>query len=355
MPRLPDRDLDHVVECTNGELWKALAGSRLFITGGTGFVGKWLLESLLYANDRLKLDVRATVLTRDPARFQGECPHLCEDPAITLLGGDVRNFEFPGGKFGFVIHAATQRQFKPDGERPAGAFDGDVEGTRRVLEFAGTHGTRRFLFTSSGAVYGTQPPELTHIPEDYAGAPLTTDPKSAYGQGKRVSEFLCSMYAQQYGFSALIARLFAFVGPHLPLNQNFAIGNFIADVLAQRPIHIKGDGTPYRSYLYAADLAVWLWTVLVQGVSGRPYNVGSESAMTISDLAETVARVTASGNAIERAEMPVAGTKAARYVPSVQRAVQELRLRSIIPLEEGIRRLYSWADGKSATCVEENS
>ncbi len=122
---------------------------------------------------------------------------------------------------------------------------------------------------------GNSPPELTHIPEDYAGAPPTTDSTSAYGQAKRASEFLCTMYARQFGFAAVIARLFAFAGPYLPLNLNFAIGNFMRDVLAGGPVRIAGDGTPYRSYLYAADLAVWLLTFLIKGKSARPYNVGS--------------------------------------------------------------------------------
>jgi dTDP-glucose 4,6-dehydratase len=323
-------------------VWGALRAARLFVTGGTGFVGKWLVESLLWANDRLDLQVSAVLLTRDPERFCRESPHLANHDAVELRRGRVAEFDFPSGEFPFVIHAATERYFVPDEKQPASTFDLDVEGTRRVLEFARTHGSRRLLFTSSGVVYGRQPPDLVNVPEDYPGAPLTTDTAGAYGQAKRVSEFLCAMYASQFGFVTLIARLFAFVGPYLPLDQHYAVGNFIRDALAGGPIRVRGDGTPYRSYLYAGDLAVWLWTILIRGKSARPYNVGSDEAVTIAQLASTVADSVAPGTPIVVAEEPVAGARASRYVPSVERAKSELGLCARLSLPEGVRRTVDW-------------
>ena len=147
MAIFPAQDLEHVLEQTRA-LWPELAGARLFLTGGTGFVGKWLVETFLYANDRLGLNASITLVTRDPARFRRECPHLANHPSVSLLLGDVCSVDFPPAEFPFVIHAATEQQ------SGFAAFQRDVDGTRRVLEFARTHGTRRFLFTSSGAVYG---------------------------------------------------------------------------------------------------------------------------------------------------------------------------------------------------------
>ncbi len=341
LAKLPVEDLDHVLEHA-GDALRTLAGARLFITGGTGFIGKWLVESLLWANDRLNLGVSALLLTRDPDRFLAQSPHLAQHPAVRLRRGDICNFEFPSGNFDYVIHAATEPHFDPSPQHPLGTFDLDVAGTRRVLEFARTHGAHRLLFTSSGAVYGNQPPNLTHVPEEYTGAPSSADTCSAYGQAKRVSEFMCSMCARQYGFSALIARLFAFVGPHLPLDLNFAVGNFVADVLAGRAIRINGDGTPYRSYLYAADLAIWLWTILAQGESDRPYNVGSPEALTILDLARTVAGLAAPEAAIQIGSQPQPGVPALRYVPCTKRAEQELGLYSRIPVADAICRTFNW-------------
>jgi dTDP-glucose 4,6-dehydratase len=327
VPRLPEQDLEHVREGAS-EAWNALENARLFVTGGTGFVGSWLLETLLYAHDRLDLGISSIVLTRDPEQFMTANPHLASHPAVEVQRGDVRTFDFPRGEFPFVIHAAT----------PDPAPDVAIEETRRVLEFARTHGTSRFLFTSSGAVYGRQPPDLTHIAEDYACEPVTE-----YGKAKRASELLCCTYAQKYGFEALIGRLFAFSGPRLPLDRNFALGNFIRDVLEGGPIRVQGDGTAYRSYLYASDLAVWLWTILVRGESSKPYNVGSGDPITIADLARIVGGL--DGTPIQIAKIPVAGTPSERYVPCVQKATQELGLQPLITLQDGVRRMHHWAKG----------
>ena len=301
-------------------MWAPVRGERFFLTGGTGFVGTWLTESLLWANRRLSLGVSAVLLTRDPEAFRRRSPHLAGDPAVTLWAGDGPTFAHPDGSFPLVVHAATERYFPPDAAQPASTLDRDLAATRRVLELARTHGTRRLLFTSSGAVYGKQPPDLSHIPEDYPGAPLPTDTSSAYGQGKRISEFLCGCGRGVYGFDAVIGRLFAFVGPYLPLDANYAVGNFIRDALAGGPVQIGGDGTPYRSYLYAADLAIWLWTLLMRGESGTAYNVGSPHEISIADLARCVSAVVAPGAEIRIARQAVPGAPALRYVPATERA-----------------------------------
>lgn len=337
MARLPPDDLEHVLHHT-GTLWEEFRGRPVFLTGGAGFVGSWLLESLLHAADRHDLDTRVTVLTRNPGGFRDRAPHLAGHPAVRLLEGSTSDFVFPEGEFPFVIHAAVESALTPDAARPLGMFDADLAGTRRVLEFAREHGTRRFLFTSSGAVYGRQPQDMTHVPEDYPGAPATDDSTSIYGQAKRASEFVCTMYGRAYGFDAMIARLFAFVGPLLPLNAHYAVGNFVGDALRGGPIRIAGDGTPRRSYLYAADLAVWLWTILLRGKAAFAYNVGSPHDLSIEQLARTVAQVAAPDITVEIAERAVPGAPPLRYVPCTIRAEKELGLRSVISLEDGVRR-----------------
>ncbi len=328
-------DLDAVVS-HGTDVWPELRGARLFVTGGTGFFGCWLLESLLHANERLKLGATAVVLTRNPAAFVARAPHLAKHRAVSLVAGDVRSFAFPDGAVSHVVHAGMDASTGLDAREPRLMFDTMVNGTARVLEFAHHAGASRFLFVSSGSVYGRQLP-VDFVSEDYPAAPDPSDPRVMHGEAKRASEMLCAIHADAR-LQPTIARCFAFVGPYLPLDAHFAIGNFIRDALAGGPIRVGGDGTPVRSYLYAGDLAVWLWTILVKGLAMRPYNVGSSHAVTIRQLAELVRDTVAPGAAVEVARTATPGAAPARYVPSIERAAVELGLKPTVGLADAIGR-----------------
>ena len=360
---VPQEDLEHILDHTKS-LWEPLRNETIFITGGTGFFGKWLLESLAFANSTLDLGMQAVVLTRNPDAFFKATPHLSCNPALRFVQGDVRTFHADGiraqlGKaaperYSHVIHAATEVNATLHAQNPLETMNVIVDGTRAALDFAVASHAKRFLFTSSGAVYGKQPADIVNLPEDYLGEPDCAQPDNAYGKAKRLAEQLCVSY-QQHGLESLIARCFAFVGPHLPLDGAFAIGNFIHDALEGRQITVKGDGTHCRSYLYAADLTIWLWTILLKGQPGRPYNVGSEESISIRRLAEIVTERLALGArvVIEKSSSPNAPVS--RYVPSTARARNELGLKTWINLEESIRRTAHWNQSTSAetmTCAK---
>jgi dTDP-glucose 4,6-dehydratase len=205
-----------------------------------------------------------------------------------------------------------------------------------VLDFARHAGAPRFLLTSSGSVYGRQLP-VEFVSEDYPVAPAPVDPRAMHGEAKRASEMLCAIHADAT-LQPTIARCFAFVGPYLPLDVHFAVGNFIRDALAGGPIRVSGDGTAVRSYLYAADLAIWLWTILLRGAAMRPYNVGSGEPVTIGDLAELVRDTLAPGAEVRIGLPAVPGAPASRYVPSVERIGAELGLTPTVGLAEAIGR-----------------
>jgi dTDP-glucose 4,6-dehydratase len=333
-PPLPKHDLEHVLAHTS-PLWEQLRGARIFVTGATGFFGIWLLETFAYANEQLGLGAALVGLTRNPEAFYAKAPHLADESSITFHCGDVRDFKFPDGSFTHVIHAGTTSSAPVP---PREMLDTIIRGTQRTLDFAVAAGAKRFLFVSSGAVYGKQPVDMTHIPETYSGAPDPMDPNSAYGEGKRAGELLCSISHKEHGLETTIARCFAFVGPHLPLDAHFAIGNFIRDALKGDPITVK-DGTPYRSYLYAADLAIWLWTILFKGESCHPYNVGSDQEITITNLAQSVASTLEDSILASPSNLTAPES---RYVPSVNRAVSELKLMPWKDMNEAIQKTAIW-------------
>jgi dTDP-glucose 4,6-dehydratase len=236
-----------------------------------------------------------------------------------------------------VVHCGNASSDVPDDLEQ---LDTIVGGTRRVLDFAVESGAKRVLVVSSGAVYGTIPDGMIHVPEEHAGAPDPMSTRASYGHAKRMAEHLSALYAARHGIEPVIARGFAFVGAHLPLDKHFAIANFIRDGLAGRTIRVSGDGTPLRSYLYGSDLAAWLWTILLSGTPCRPYNVGSEEAVSIAELARVAAehfRVS-----FEIAREPEAGRQAERYVPKTARAREELQLAQRVGLSEAIARTARW-------------
>jgi len=333
-------DLDHTLIHTR-TLWPDLANHRLFLTGGTGFFGHWLLESLLHASRELSLNLRVTVLTRNPTAFAQHSPHLANDPAITLLEGDIRSFPFPSKHHEYILHAATDSGSQQATQPPFALAESILDGTRRTLGFARETSARRLLFISTGAVYGRSS-TLPHIPETCLSAPDPLALTSAYDEAKRMAEHLCIAHAHEAGFDPVIARPFAFVGPHLPLDAHFAIGNFLAAALANRPLHIRSDGIPLRSWLYTADLTIWLWTLLLRAPANRAYNIGSEAAYTIADAARLTADTLNPTLPIRIDGTPVPGAPVNSYVPSTERARDDLGLIERIPLPEALRRTAAW-------------
>jgi nucleoside-diphosphate-sugar epimerase len=338
---LPAEDLAHIL-ARAGDAFAELRGANLFLTGGTGFFGHWLLESLLHANRELARHLRVTALTRNAAAFHAKSPHITSDPTLTLLEGDIASFAFPSQPHTHILHAATDSTGQQAHHPPEHLYNSILAGTRHVLDFAHHTHTKRLLYTSTGAVYGRSTP-LLHTPETF---PLPQLPIHSYEAAKLAAENLClaasTLGPGPWTLAPVLARCFAFLGPHLPLAQHFAIGNFLDAAIHNHPIHIRGDGTPRRSWLYTADLAIWLWTLLVHGQSGRAYNVGSNDGHTIAEAARLTTATLNPGLPILIDGTPDPTAPLNSYVPDITRARTELNLAVAIPLDEALRRTAAW-------------
>ncbi len=320
-------------------IWPALDGARIFMTGGTGFIGRWMLEALAAA----PIDAQVILLSRNPAAFAERAPHLAR--RFTLAQGDILSGNLPKGDFTHVIHGATDASVALRDTNPLRMFDTILDGTRRALDLAKAS-SARLVFMSSGAVYGVQPPDVTHVSEDWHGGPDPCDPRSSYAEGKRAAETVCAIYRKQFGVDVIGARIFALLGPLLSLDIHFAAGNFIRDAMAGRTIRVEGSGEAVRSYLYAADLAVWMWTLVARGTNGATYNLGSEEAVSIADLARRTAQLLGAAG-VEILGRPDPGWNPGRYVPSTARIRSELGVEASVGLDEAIRRtaaFHGWTE-----------
>jgi nucleoside-diphosphate-sugar epimerase len=335
-----EQDLDYIIGATQ-EVLPSLRGARLFITGGTGFIGCWLLESLRHADLHYRLGVQATVLTRNPEAFRLKAPHLANYPGFRFIPGDVCNFVSPPGEFTHLIHAATDASADLNENDPRRMFDTVLQGTGRALDFAVEKAVDRVLFLSSGAVYGRQPWDMEKVAESWMGGPSCVDPRAAYAEGKRAAEMLCAIYQKQFGMKIAIARIFGLLGPYISLDIHFAAGNFIRDAMAGKSITVNGNGLPYRSYLYASDLTVWLWHMLVRAEPGKPYNVGSDESVSIREMAEKVSETMGHVGHRVLGSLDL-GWNLGRYVPDTSLIARDLGLVKTVTVMESIQRTALW-------------
>lgn len=339
-------DVRYIFELVKSDFLQ-LKDKKILVTGATGFVGTYLIETLLLHNQlQPEFSCKIFGLVRNPAKNNQNALYLkISRKDVVLLSGDVRSFKF-SEPFDFIIHAAAPVDPKFLRQNPLEAADIIVNGTYQILQQAVENKTSRVLYISSGAVYGRQPVDLSEISEEYIGGPNITDANSGYGEAKRYAEILCSMFKKVYDLPVVVARPFTFVGPCQDLNSGFAVTEFIKAALDEKPIRIEGDGTILRSYCYGADLAVALWKIFFHGENGRAYNIGSQEPVSIAELARMIVDLSKSKSEIIILQKPVAHSKPVRYIPDTSRLKTEIGMVNKFNLKDALKRTIDWAKDK---------
>ena len=320
--------------------FEQLDGTRILLTGGTGFVGKWILQTAKIAQENSATKIEIVVPTRWLTADHVQTAIAIGCPNVSWIEGDFMNNQLDLGHIDMIIHAATPASAQLNAENPAEMLRINVEAMKSVLRYAGKN--QPLLFTSSGAVYGTQPQSVSHIAEGNVEPNPPSEQLNAYAQGKQIAERICREAGSSGQCFPIVARLFAFGGEYLPRDTHFAIGNFIQNVLDRQPIAIRGDGQARRSYLYGADMATWLWSALAHGGTEIPFHIGSEQSVSILELAQAVATV--SGELLNHIpEITVAkeidlSESVHQYVPANSETRTALRVSEWTSLTELIRR-----------------
>jgi nucleoside-diphosphate-sugar epimerase len=330
---LPKGDLAEITHSSK-EVLSVLEGAKIVILGGTGFVGKWLVSALNFAKESLNLEYDLYVVTRSRTRAQRELgisnikfiEHDLASSILTLPNAD------------FYIHGATPSVPSTGSKDLVGVANSTLNGSLSIFNAAlKSKNTKSILYLSSGAVYGKQTSVKTLQPEGPAKLPNPT--LSFYGHTKLIGESICAQINLETGIPISTPRLFAFFGPHISLNDHFAIGNFLRDAREGKSIRILGNPKTIRSYLYPTDLISNLLKLIVHP-QHKPINIGSSIPLTLLEVAKQISKM------FGRLPIEILGTtlEKSNYVPETVWMQKEQGVRPSVPFEEGMLRWNTWLD-----------
>jgi len=323
-------------------LLDALRGQHLFVSGGTGFLGTWLLELIKVLNDTHGFDLRVTVYSRSARSFAAKWPHLGHQPGVRFEEGDIRYLTELPRDVGYILHAAALTDRRLLASQPGAVAEVNSMGTQRLLKAANLlEDVKKFVLLSSGLVYGSQPWEMLRVEESYAGPLRCNDVNAVYAESKRFAEVLAQSAISETKLPVVTLRPFAFVGPYQSLQLPWAVTDFIRDSFTGGPIRIMGDGSTVRSIMYASDYAFWVLAALAKGRGRETYNVGSPEPVDLLSLAKMI---TQSFSPVPEICMRLGqtGHDRSRLVPDVGRAARDLGVAVTIPLFEAIQKTITW-------------
>jgi UDP-glucuronate decarboxylase len=352
-----EADLEFLVQRLEGE-FSAMQGKRLFISGGAGFLGYYLVQSVLHWNQTRKgtEPIAVTVCDNYIRGVPAWLTRLEGDPVLTLLRHDITQ-PLPSTlpPFDYIIHAASIASPIYYRKHPIETMDANVNGLRLLLDrFRDQKNQGRsvsgFLYFSTSEIYGDPPPDQIPTAETYRGNVSSTGPRACYDESKRYGETLCVNFARQFDLPVTIARPFNNYGPGLKITDRRVIPDFARDLLAGRDLVLLSDGSPTRTFCYVADAIVGYYKILVRGRPGEAYNIGTEAPeIAIGEMAELLAKLARErlgyqGKVVQResSDKEYLTDNPRRRCPSIAKARSELGFEPVVPLDEGLSRALAW-------------
>lgn len=323
------------------QVLEPLRQRHILVTGGSGFLGTWIVELIAYLNEHHGFGTRVTVYSRESRSLLVLAPHLRRHEWLRFQDGDVRYIAEIPRDVSFVVHAAAITDRRVFASCPSLVAETNSIGTARVLKAALLlDSLEKFVLLSSGLVYGAQPWSEARIDEDFVGSAPRTTIAAVYAESKRMAEIFAQAAISESKLPVVIVRPFAFVGPYQSLNLPWAVTDFIRDGFNGGPIRIMGDGDTVRSLMYASDYAFWTLAALARGEPRNAYNVGSPDQVDLLRLANIIAKqfkpepaiVTNCGQ----------GHAPSVLVPNVAKAQAALGVGLTVDLQTAIQRSVAW-------------
>lgn len=347
-------DLERICQRLHGELAE-MAGGRVLITGGAGFLGYYLVRTLIHHNAGSESKITATVYDN----FSRGVPDWLEQlqsAHLDIVRHDVTDpMPADAPAFDYIVHGASIASPIYFRQHPLETMDANVQGLRYLLDhgLAQTrdgHPLRGFLFFSSSEIYGDPTPENIPTPETYPGRVSCTGPRACYDESKRYGETLSVNFHRQHGLPVKVARPFNNYGPGLKITDRRLLADFARSILAGDDLIMHSDGSPTRTFCYVADAVVGYYKVLVRGRGGEAYNIGAEapeiSVRDVAALTVNAARELFSyqGRVVHQIhdDQHYLTDNPQRRCPAVEKARRELDFETEVSLEDGLRRMLLW-------------
>lgn len=314
-----------------------LRNSEILVTGGTGFLGKWIVEAVTFLNDTFSFNIKLYLVARKSSQNIDYIISKRDD--IIFIKNDVRNLSEIPKSIEYIIHAAATPDNREHMSNPIEVMDIISQGTKQVLDNAlALDGIKKILNISSGQVYGTL--NSSHISEKNMGTLDINSIKSIYPEAKRYSETLSLAYKSLYKLPIVQVRPFSFVGPYMGLDKPWAINNFIKDAIKFKKIKILGNGKPIRSYMYPTDAVWWILNMLVDSKNGVKYNLGSPEGISLENLAVKIRNKLGNDIHIEILNM---NEDDSIFVPDIDFVKNVLDVEIKVNMDEALDQTLDWA------------
>lgn len=327
---------------------KKLEGKTVFLSGGGGFLGKYIVGTLCYLNDNV-LEKPCRVISVDNFITGSPHPHFNykHRPDVLEVWGDVTQPLPVREPLHYIIHAAGLASPVFYKKYPLETIDSAVSGVRHLLELARKNkGTiEGFLFFSSSEIYGDPDPKSVPTPETYHGYVSSVGPRACYDESKRLSETIATVYHQQFGIPAKIVRPFNVFGPGMGHNDRRVLPMFAYQALNKETIPVHGDGHQTRTFCYITDAMTGFLKVLLLGTPGHAYNIGNEdNEISMSDLAKMFVEIEGGGASFKLIPYPenYPAGEPQRRCPDLSKAKKDLSYDAKMSLREGLGRFIDW-------------
>jgi len=340
------KDVESIIKRLGQDIEK-LSGRKVLITGASGLIGSYFVETIAYLNSERKLASTCKVLALQKSKIKknDRLGYLLDRRDIAFVSHNAALAYTPPFKIDFIIHSAGMSApafFLAD---PVGTIDVNVNGMRWILEYAKKKHVESILYMSSGEIYGNPPKEFIPTPEIYPGNVSAFDPRACYTASKRLAEALSYIYYQKYGIPVKIARPFIVYGPGLSTSDRRVMADFIRKGIKGEPIEMLSEGLDTRSYCYIADATVAFFKLLFSAKNGEAFNVASDlEEVSIRDLANLVHKICNIKKPVKIKKQDTNFIKGApnRVLPDISKLRKTFRFRPQIGIEEGLRRTIEW-------------